>query len=251
MELNDVIRKVRALRALSDRAGTQEEAATAAAAAAALAAKYELAEAALTDGPSNEAPVDVFEMTQGGRRRAGWKSIVANAAAHAHGCHMFSSTRWTPDRGREVLFRAIGRERDVQAATYLYGLVIGDIERLAREGWVAARTTTYESRQRWVSGFKLGAAGKVYRAICEARAFEQNQAAGRARAQAEGAEQALVVIQRRQDRVKEVARALGLVQGRMVRTRSQSGYAAGRQADINVGGNAVASLGVGRAQVGQ
>ncbi len=241
MELNDAIRKIQLLRALSARAGTQEEAAAAAGKAATLMAQYELDEATVTDTEQPEPVASYF--VSGEKRHVTWKSYVARAVSEAHGCRSYFS------RGG---FKSIGRKRDVQAAAYLYQLICADIERLAKQGWDNVKTTAYETRARWVNGFKMGAAVKVQNAIDASRRqtdLERSSMRQRARAVGEPEPHALVVLRKRSDDISCVARELKLTSGRRTAIRSWSGYDAGKNAKVNTGGNAVASLGPGRGRV--
>lgn len=252
-----VLRKVAKLLALSERAGSEAEAATAAAMATRLLRVYQLS---MSDLDANERDLE-DPMTDelqwcGCTRRVHWRTSLGFDLARATGCYALSyKARWRPEVKRgETCMRFFGRASAVKVCGYLYAYCLREIERI---GASAARTykrrrnrngvtdsdghTTYDFRYQdtpraWGSSFRFGAACGVAdklhsRAEAEAAARSANLASMTT-------ERALAVIDHDRDAAQEWAYAISPPTGSTNMSGGHGlGAAPGRQAGMAINVN--------------
>lgn len=242
MERTKVIDKIQKLMRLS-KSANEHEAARAAAAAQALMSKFEIEEAqvlAENPGEADEPVEDDVPLASWGRTRVSWKGLIAGGFGRANGIKVY----WNGGS-----MSAIGRRSDVNATAYMTGLVIREVEKLAKRAAVDNNVVgTYHSR-RWLNSFKLGAATVIRERLVQEAV--KRSTARRAEAVATGTTQALAVIDKRAERVREIERRHSFSNVRLGGPGSSSGYYAGRSAGANVGfgGRAAGALGAGTGQL--
>lgn len=237
MNIDRAIDQVRKLRALSQSAN-ENEAALAAQRAAEIIERYQIEEAALVaageqDDEEVEGGLDYRE-----GKGTGWEGVLSYAVAASLGVKSYRTREWDRETNREVKrVRAIGRPSDVRAASYLYSLIAADINRLAPGAWEQVKEKAWETKRRWMNGYKLGAASTVAQRLRERTEKQVDAVAASA-----ASDTALVVIRKRQEKVAALARRYGITKGRGVRTNSHSGYAAGLRdgRNVNIGGGRTA-----------
>jgi hypothetical protein len=191
MTHDEVIAKVKKLRALAT-SDNVHEAAAAAAAAERLLQQYRLSEAELEaedDAPHETAALDAEPVDVFGRNLQHWRAALLTGMCKLHGCRNWSEYA---GNGKRV-FRIVGRPSDVATVRYLYAWLVSEIERLAqRHGKGQGRT--------WFNSYRRGAVNGVLAAMREA-----NQ-----EARAAVSSVALVKIDARKVEADQIVDALGM-----------------------------------------
>ncbi len=234
--LDTVLAKIQKLRRLSQ-SSNQNEAALAAEKAAELIAAYQIEEAQL-EVEIDESREEVEHIDDSEVKRGTYYAdILIVAVTKSLGCVAYRT-----GYGRSQRYAFIGRPSDVKAAIYLYGLIKGDIDRLAADSWKEAKAAgTWESRQRYTNGFKRGASVVVVGRLRTQRGVQID----RLRADATKSH-ALLVLNKRAEKIGEIERRLRLRGGRRASYHAHTdGYARGRAAGerVNIGGRAIGALG--------
>lgn len=127
MSVENILKRIRGLRALSQ-SSNQQEAETAARMAAELIQKHRIDECEVDiDCGRTEAFVDAEEpLDSFGRNIPGWRRDLACVIASECGCAIYSSRT-----SSGVSFRLAGRPSDILTARYLYAWLSADISRMA------------------------------------------------------------------------------------------------------------------------
>jgi hypothetical protein len=197
VSIDNIIEKVRKLRALAANAGTLAEAEAAAAQAEAIIARYRLEEAQLEiDDASRVEAVGVADepMWVGGERVPSWLNWLATALARHYGCVAFSEATRTR-LGTTKCFKVVGRPSDVQVVRYMFAWLSAEIDRLS-----------YRERGRSaMNAFRLGAV----EGICTTLATAQKQVEAEP-----GAGSAAMVLASRADEADAYANRVFNLRGR-------------------------------------
>lgn len=167
-----VIEKIKRLRALSRKAGTQAEAEAAAAIADKLLQEYGLEEAQLQasgEKPAEAVGEDAF--TVFAARAPTWQRILASGLIRHYDCASYLAWVYPDQIHAQMAQRVIGRKSDVEAAKYMYGWLVVEVERLAQLNAGNGRSWLDSFRRGAVSGVlnKLSATKKAARDEAEAK----------------------------------------------------------------------------------
>lgn len=165
MERENIIEKIRALRALSQcKSTTLEEAATAARMAELLIQKHALAEAELqTSEPSKEDIIDADEpLTDWDRNQVVWQNILIHGLAKAYNCT--SVFRW--NKGKPGIY-AVGRPSDIEVLRYQYTFFLVELYRLAH--MLAPSNLKRGSGKTWHNSFYRGAVHAILESLESAK----------------------------------------------------------------------------------
>ncbi len=174
-----VIEKIQKLLKLAECKGAGVgEAANAAAAAQKLMTEYRISVADIGEAPGTEEQINNNYSIFQGERIIHWRSQLATSVCAANGCKMYynySNAGFRNGRAvKEVQFRVVGRDSDIQIVDYFFKYLCNEIERLA-----AFEMAFNRGRGKsWSDSFKKGAAVEVSRRLLEA-----NQQAKRAASQ--------------------------------------------------------------------
>lgn len=252
LTLDEAVTKIKKLLALS-KSENIHEAALAASKAAKIMHDYQIQEAALSsiDDAQEDEPVGSHRMESESAARPGkkahWRMRIASGCALVCNCR----TYW---HGPDITL--IGRERDVQAARYLFDLIERQVEPLADDCFL--RDADWEAdKRRWKHAFRLGCADAIYGRLRsryrEEMAQVEHHAKEHLRLESGGSyETALVVVNQRLAKVVDYQQRLGLRSGRGPTVSSASGYASGRSAgsSVNLGGSSRGAIGAGAKLIG-
>jgi hypothetical protein len=238
-----VLDQIKKLRALSEKAGTEHEAAAAAAMAARMMLQHRIAEAEVDaeDGEAEEQPivreyVDESFKASGireggyGKKMPRWRADLLHGVALSLSCTSIYL-------GRRM--SVIGPEEAVQTAIYLYRYLWREIWRLAVERGDAAFDSGDCGKRAWTNAFRLGATAVVIRRLKEERRTVIDEAEERARKETAARTTALVL---RTDAQRSAAALDELYPGHTkmngARISDGSGYSAGVRAggEINLRG---------------
>ena len=239
-----ILRKIKALLALTEaRGATEAEAAAAAAAAQRLIEAHDLDVATLDEHadpepPPEEATDETLDPEDASRQKVRWRGILASAIGRANGC----KTYW-----RGSALRIVGPPSRVAAVRYLYGWLSREVDRLGAE---AARGMG----RSYGHAFRCGCAERVGRRLVDEAALARSQERDAARLRAgEAGGTALVRLDARLARLDaeqaSVARAIARLNLRAApaaRPVQSSGYYAGQRAGDRVRLTAGPALGAGR-----
>ncbi len=172
MDVENILAKVRKLRALAANAGTLAEAEAAAAQAEAIIARYRLEEAQIElDSSTPSEKVDIageplYEAA--GHNSELWRGQLAGIIGKHYGCLIYKSLA----TGHAAI-QIIGRPSDVQIVRYMFAWISVEIERLSqyekgrtarnsfRQGAVVGFATTLKAAQKAATGAHQGSAAMV------------------------------------------------------------------------------------------
>lgn len=246
MTIEEAMSKIKKLLSLST-SSNQHEASLAAAKAAAIMEEYQITEASLVQDPEKDEPVGSFEIDGKSNKKIHWRMAVAGGCATVCNCSVY----WYGSR-----IMMIGRENDVRAAQYLFGMISPQVDRLAEECY--QRETPWEDKRRWMHAFRLGCArtiqNRMYVQHREMQSKLKTDAQNRLAIEDGGnSTTALMVIDRRLAKVEDFKQKLGLKKGTSSRISSSSGYAQGREAGqkVHIGGSARGAIGSGPRLIGR
>ena len=162
-----VIERIRKLLALS-KSSNEHEAATAAARATELMAEHQIAQAQL-DMNTETDPIGEYVLERG-KRAVSWKVILSTALMRAFACDSIQGRRKSG-----VVMVIVGRQSNVAAVRYMYAYLVAELERLAAQGWRAARDRRSGARS-WKNSFRVNAAAVIARRLKEARKHAMDEA---------------------------------------------------------------------------
>lgn len=177
MERENIIEKIRALRALAqDKSATLEEAATAARMAELLIQKHSLAEAELGGIKNVHDPIvdDATPLTNWGKRQTAWQNILIHGLAKAYNCE--SIFKWN-EKGSPGIY-AIGRKSDVELLRYQYAFFVVELTRLANA--LAPKTLTRGHGKTWHNSFYRGGVRAILDSLKQAKQEVRVQASSSA-----------------------------------------------------------------------
>lgn len=253
MTRDEAMDKVRKLLALAG-GSSGHEAASAAAMAQQIMSRYELDEAALdtSEAPVDDGPVtdeSLGESTASTGVSAAWKGHIAAGLARANACKCY----WDAPYGGKKRLHVVGKRGDSQKVGYLFQLLVGTVEQLAKRDCRGRG-------QRYYHAYRLGMSAAIQEKLVDGA--RQAAADARAAAAQPGANpQALVRVDRalaRHDQRRAEAEAWMRVNlntrkaGRASYSDAGAhahGYQVGR-AEVNVNGNARAGLPPAKRQIG-
>jgi len=177
MDRENIIDKVRKLRALSeDKAASIEEAASAARAAELLIQKHALEEAelgAITQELLEAIIDDPNPLTDWDKRQKVWQNVLLHALAENYNC----SNVLKHKDGRLNLF-TIGRPSDIAVMRYQFAYFVLELSRLAQ--LLAPSTLRRGSGKTWHNSFYHGAVDAIISSMKEARQEVRQQASSAA-----------------------------------------------------------------------
>ena len=253
--------KIRKLIALASANPSPEEAATAFAAAQEIATRagLDLDDLAAEDTaripppPRGVEPITDRTIDTSARTRVAWRIVIAQAAAAANGCGIYTVG------GAIVCY---GQTSDLDTAAAIYAVIVAQVEAMAGRA-VAAYRASPETDPRWDpsprvwgASWRLGCAHTIARRL-PARASTVEKARAELPRGADGRQSpgALVRVDAAAGYVAAVAAAVGTYAGRLGlrsagrigRASSASGYQAGRTAGDGIGIGATRALGRGQA----
>jgi Protein of unknown function (DUF2786) len=177
MERENIIDKVRKLRALADNAAaTVDEAASAARAAELLIQKHALAEAELgsaSQGVMEGIINDDNPLTDWDQRQTRWQNVLLHALAENYNC---SNVLKRKD-GKLNIF-TIGRPSDIEVMRYQFAYFVLELTRLAQ--MLAPRTLQRGTGKTWHNSFYHGAVNAIIDSLKSARTEVTKQATSNA-----------------------------------------------------------------------
>ena len=224
MTREKIVDKIRKLRALSEKAGTEHEAASAAAMATRMMLEHRIAEVELEDEDDGEAqPIEethVDERGVGGYKTKlpRWRGDLFNGIALALSCR---SIYW----GRTI--SVIGPRDSAQTVVYLYKYLWREIWRLSNEAVARGENGAVGSRK-WKNAFRNGAAHVVVRRLRDERKAVEQETVDRgctALVLRSDAERSQAWMEEKHDGLRKMGR---------VSISSGSGYSAGAAAGRRV-----------------
>lgn len=234
-----ILDRVRKLLALSERGGTEHEAANAAAAAQRLMATHNLNEAMLAnDAPGDSTPhEEVVDATldDTASKKVVWKGFLAVSIAKANGCKAY----W---RGAHLRLIGVASKRNV--VHHMYGWAVSEIDRLATE-------QAHGLGRSYARSWRIGCAERLgVRIKEEAAAVLQEAVASTSGAALVRVNNGLARIEQDRMRVQAVADLLGLRSAKPTHFRVDA-YSAGQAAGntIRLGGHSQMGSG-SRARLG-
>lgn len=242
--IETVMDRVRKLLRLSERAGSEHEAALAAQRAAELLAEHNLSEAQIRlEEPERPREGLVEERVADGQRKVAWRGQLAHAVAASYGARMHWNKNWRSD----VYLVFFGRQSAVQASIYTTQYLLREVDRLAAQAVADAKS---ESPRAYGNSFRLGCVAVIAERL---RALQGEQAAQVATARkavqaapavADARCHALVLVDRDREEVDTAYAAEHRPRkGGTTRVSRFDGYSAGRRAGARV------ALGGGRGAI--
>ena len=240
---NKHLDRIKKLLALS-KSSNQNEAELAAARAAELMARHQINEAELGEFDADDLNINEWALDEA-RQITYWQGYAAQAAAHAFGGRMYANGDRVPDgKGgyrKRVRLMFVGREKDRDAAAYLYQYFVREIRRLADEAWtqrnkeddllnvmIGAPTVSVRS---WKDSFRKGAAIRIQERIDEERR----------KAKGESQSTALVKVEEYEQKAEDFLNQTENLTRKSATMSSAQAFAAGRAA-----GDTVNTVGGGR-----
>ena len=146
-----------------------QEEATAAAIAQKLLTQYKLTVADL-GGLDNGEKINDDTSLYIGNRKVTWKAYLAGTICDVNGCKLYfhwSYAGWSGQRAkRQVSFRVIGRNSDIEVVAYFFNYLTNKVEQLCKQ----AMRRGDGVGKRWSNSFKLGAAEVLCTRLREAAA---------------------------------------------------------------------------------
>ena len=239
---NKHLDRIKKLLALS-KSSNQNEAELAAARAAELMARHQINEAELGEFDADDLNINEWALDEA-RQITYWQGYAAQAAAHAFGGRMYANGDRVPDgKGgyrKRVRLMFVGREKDRDAAAYLYQYFVREIRRLADKAWefehvnqcayaAFGRPTT--SARSWKDSFRKGAAIRIQERIDEERR----------KAKGESQSTALVKVEEYEQKAEDFLNQTENLTRKSATMSSAQAFAAGRAA-----GDTVNTVGGGR-----
>lgn len=271
--LDDILSKLRKLKALSQSSNVHE-ASLAAGMAVKIMQEYKIEEAQVSLGEEESKSREQVgeyrleenesEIINFAKKKNHWKMLIASGCAAA--CHC--STFWL---GADIRF--IGRKSDVDSARYLFALISPQVERLAEscynrefilsrflddddeEGRIAPSFDGYggtaPDRRSWTHAFKIGCARTIRSRMIEQVRESYRDLQRRKELSDNNAHNALMVIDNRLDRVREFEKLLGLRKGKGPTVRNSEAYFKGREKgkEVQLGSRARGALGEGKREI--
>jgi hypothetical protein len=224
----DVVRKIKGLKARSH-SPNAEEAATCAAIAAKLMQEYQISEAHLMASGviKEEIPVRDGIIFKSGKFST-WKWEVARSCAKSFDCYPYIS---------QGNFKCVGRPSDIQSTQYLFNMILLQIEDFAKKGWMKMKLQAYlepdemtdEKKNDWMKDFRRGCAITVAEKLKEQKGNIDTQ-----RKLNSGDQMALIVLDRNKDAIARIVHMMNFGWKKVEGVRTVDGYSAGRAAGKNV-----------------
>lgn len=222
--MNDrIIDKIQKLLALSTSSNVNE-AATAAALTQELMTRHQIEVADIEYHTSKDGDVQV-ENEELVREKSyiPWKVSLAAGIAKANGCSAYTQNIYPGSSTKKlVATRFIGTKSSISVVRYMYAYLVREIDRLASEN--------RKGHDRiWLKSFRLGAVAAITTRLVQASKEVAKEATPGA----------LVVIDKTTSKVEEACSALGLKEGRKIKTQDfcgfQEGVNAGRTVNLTAG----------------
>jgi len=195
-----IIDKINALLNQTVAAGcTQAEAETAFKLAQQIMTKYRIstADVGLDDSTVGEKIHNEHDPLYVGKRVITWKAILASSLCQANGCRLFYKygpwERVDARRVRDVKFMVIGRDTDVSIVHRLYSYLERKVESMSKSQLLVRRRQGLTTGKNWTNSFKMGAA----------QTLAQRVTAGNQEARDEADPTALVVLDKKDQEVKD------------------------------------------------
>lgn len=166
MTRENVLHRIKKLKALADDKANVNEAANAAAMAQKLIEKHRIEEAELFELTDEEDQEEVGEQdleTFNGTNMVRWRLDLANHLAYYNNCKTVSY-RGNRRSKRQAKMTIVGRPSDVSTVRYLFQSLTRDIERLCK------RLRPHGGGKSWSNSFRLGAVQAVSQKMKEAKA---------------------------------------------------------------------------------
>jgi hypothetical protein len=177
MDRENIIEKIRALRAQSqDKSTTVEEAATFARMAEVLIQKYSLAEVELemTKISKEDIVDDGVPLTDWGQRQTVWQNILTHGLAKAYNCS--SVLKWN-EKGNPNIY-AIGKPSDISLLRYQYTFFVVELTRLSHK--LAPKNLGRGTGKTWFNSFYRGAVHAILASLKSAKEEVRTQASSEA-----------------------------------------------------------------------
>ncbi len=152
--MSKILDRIRKLMATAKGNANVEEAASAGAIAAELMFKHQIGEADLDMGEPEgpEEVVDESIFADDGRLST-WKARLGGAVARG-----FGATLYTDQRQGGTRYQVVGLKSTVQTVSYMFGLLVLEVERLANEGFEEAKAAGEKAHGKtWKNSFRIGA----------------------------------------------------------------------------------------------
>lgn len=157
---------------------TIHEAATAAKTAQELIAKYRLSQAELMQTQAGVTQEEIVHKPEfflyQSERRSAWREYLAGELCRLNHCRILLWTSYSILSKKQVSYRVIGGESDIQVCSYFFQYLSREIERLAEE----SKKNGLLSGKSQMHGFKVGAAQEVIRRMKQAQQEVRNGVAG-------------------------------------------------------------------------
>lgn len=257
MTFDEAKKKIAKLLRLSTSAN-QHEAERAASKAAEIMHKYQIEEASLCDAEEEEkgeeAEIFTFEECKG-KKREHWQMSIAAGCALICSCKTYWEMGWTGRDGTVIppKIKIIGRKSDVDSVRYLFEMVSRQVEEAARRSYYQKGVYGVEDKKSWAHAFKLGCAteirSRLYVEWRERMEEERKKAQG---VNGKGSESnALVVLDKRQERVNNIMGSLGLKKSTGPSIKNKRGYKEGveKGKSVRLGGQARGALGMAKKEL--
>lgn len=165
INLEKVMEKARKLMALSERAGTPEEAANAAEKLQSMLLKYDLDLSKIQDLPKDEFTSTEYEMPEANLTMRGWAANLYAGIAKANQCEaiiLSVGNKQAPKMG------VVGRKHHIEVVNYMYQYLFHTLVGLSEDSCKAAGVTGTE-KMRYKTAFCYGAAGVIRERLLEAK----------------------------------------------------------------------------------
>lgn len=230
----------------------QHEAKRAASKAAEIMHKFQIEEASLCDlEEETEEETNIFTFYEStGQKRSHWQMAIASGCALVCSCKTYWELGWKyKDKSVPPKIKIIGRKSDVDSVRYLFEMISRQVEEAARRSYYQKGVYGVEDKKSWGHAFKLGCATEIRsRLYLE---WRERMDALRKQGDWSGESHALVVLDRRHEKVNSIADGLGLKKSTSPSIKNHKGYEKGveKGKSVALGGKAKATLGAGRKEI--
>lgn len=237
MTLEEAKKKISKLLRLST-SSNQHEAERAASKAAEIMHKYQIQEASLCDieQEEEETEIDTF-LKMEGKKREHWQMSIASGCAVVCSCKVY----WEMGGKFGSVIKIIGRKSDVDSVRYLFQMISRQVEEAAVRSYYKKGVYGIEDKKSWSHSFKLGCATEIRSRLYR----EYWERMDEARRQMGGESNALMVLDKRQERTDSIFKSLELKKSTSPNIGNERGYREGMEKGktVVIGGKAKGALG--------